>query len=158
MGTYSKDRDLFKTIVGIVGFFIVLGMWHSCTTPVPDTGETYETLSTNDNPKDDLDYAFETTIQYDSKRIDVTFAPGEHIVAIAIENPLGGPMTYVGHPGYKPIGISASKYGEYTSIYRAGYIIFENVVEVKTTATDIDDKGNHVDDSYITYQIISPKS
>lgn len=150
MGIYSKDGDLFKAIVGIVGFFIVLGMWHSCTTPVPDNGETYETLSTNDNLEDDLDYAFETTVAYDPEQIEVTFAPGEHIIAIAIENPLGGPMTYVGHPGYKPIGISASKYGQYTSIYRAGYIIFENVVEVKTTATDIDDKGNYIYNNFGT--------
>lgn len=171
--SYSSGRktSLGEAILYLGALIGVLAVMYSCSTPVIDDGEPYETLSTDTNIDDEnLENYFEPTVAYDADSLEVTFAPGEHIVAVTIDDPIGEPTVYKGHPGYKPIGIAASAYGIYLPTYHAGYMLFENTVEVKTTATDTDSKGNYIynnfgtpvdyeiksygDNSYDTYQHI----
>ena len=74
--------------------------------------------------------------------VEKVFEPGEHLVVIPIEDPTEKEMLYEKHIGYKPVGICASKYGQTISIYYDGYMVFENIVEVKAPATNVDEKGN----------------
>lgn len=149
--SHSGKTSLGTAILYLGAFIGVLAVFYSCSTPVIDDGEPYETLTTDTSLDDEnLENYFETTVAYDPEQIEVTFAPGEHIVAVTIDDPLGEPTVYKGHPGYKPIGVSASAYGEYISSYHAGYMLFENTVEVKTTATDTDSKGNYIYNNFGT--------
>lgn len=73
-----------------------------------------------------------------------TFLPGEHIIAMPIEDPTKEVKTYEGHAGYKPVGISTSAYGKYGYTYGEGYILYENIVDVNAYATGMDEEGNYV--------------
>lgn len=73
-----------------------------------------------------------------------TFAPGEHIVAMPIDDPTKEVKTYEGHIGYKPVGISTTAYGQTDYKYDRGYILYENVVDVNAQATGIDKDGHLV--------------
>ena len=73
-----------------------------------------------------------------------TFSPGEHIVAIPIEDPTKEVKTYEGHAGYKPVGISTSAYGQNSNRYDRGYIIYENTVDVNAQATAVDKEGHYI--------------
>ena len=72
------------------------------------------------------------------------FSPGEHIIAMPIEDPTKEVKTYEGHAGYKPVGISTSAYGKYGYTYGEGYILYENIVDVNVSATGMDEEGNYV--------------
>ena len=81
-------------------------------------------------PVDELRRKYEEEkTTYDPELVEVTFAPGEHIVAVGIDDPMGGPIVYPGHLGYKPVGVSASTYGKYQDIYYAGYKYRVNVLQ-----------------------------
>lgn len=126
-----KD-DILK-IGGAITTLALLGVSivsiRSCTTPTPDDGIPYETIEDDDK----------------------LFLPGEHIIAVGIEDPTECSKTYEGHPGYKPVGISCAKYGdEILEYYYSGYMLFENVVEVKAQATGTDGKGNYIYNNFGT--------
>ncbi|MBR5370138.1 MAG: hypothetical protein IK137_02410 [Bacilli bacterium] len=158
----SRSKSLTEIFIsGVISLAIIL-LLKACFTPKPDNGQPYETLSMNDNidneTEGDLEEYFETTVEYDEDLLEVTFAPGEHIVAVGIDDPIGSPKVFEGHPGYKPVGISASTYGRLLDMYYAGYILFENVVEVKANATSVDSKGKYSYNNFgtpVDYEITS---
>lgn len=156
---YGRKTTLGEALLYLGALIGVMAVFYSCSTPVIDDGEPYETLSTETNIDDEnLEDYFEPTVSHDPDSLEVTFAPGEHIVAVTIDDPLGEPVVYNGHPGYKPIGIAASAYGRYLPSYHVGYMLFENIVEIKTTATDTDAKGNYVYNNFgtpVDYEIKS---
>ena len=144
--SYGNKVTLGEAILTLAVLIGLIAAVESCTTPTPDDGLPYETISMKDNVDDNID------------NNEIYFAPGEHIVAVAIEDPLGEPVVYSGHPGYKPIGISASAYSQYFPSYHVGYMLFENIVEVKTNATDTDINGNYIYNNFgtpVDYEITS---
>lgn len=126
------DEDILKIggAIGTIALLIIgIASIRSCTTPTPDDGIPYETIQDDDK----------------------LFLPGEHIIAVGIEDPIGEYKTYEGHAGYKPVGISCAKYGdELITHYHSGYMLFENVVDVKARATGTDEKGNYVYNNFGT--------
>lgn len=134
---YKSNSDIKSELIaiaitgGIIGT-LTLGI-RSCKAP-KNVEEPYETISTTDK----------------------IFAPGEHIIAVPITNPLKTVNTYEGHQGYKPIGISAATFGKTYSQYDYGYIMFENIVEVKASATSGNNKDSYRYDNFgtpIDYEI-----
>ena len=154
----NNNRGIAETVASLIVASILIITFKSCFTPIKDDGEPYETISTDENLDDDIYIDEEERIEYNQDLVEVTFAPGEHIVVVGIDDPIGGPIVYPGHPGYKPVGVSASTYGKYHNIYYAGYMIYENIVDVRTTATSVDFDGNYIYNNFgtpVDYEITS---
>ena len=71
--------------------------------------------------------------EYDDK----LFNEGEHIISIPIDDPTEERIQYEYHPGYKPVGISISAYGQGAYHYGQGYIMYSNELPVKCQPTHV---------------------
>lgn len=101
---------------------------------------TGATLSGCSESKEEI-YADQPTvvIQNSTKH----FGIGEHIMSVPIEkNITSSSYQYEYHPGYEPIGISATAHGDGFDFWGGGAILYSNIEEVDCTVTKTDKNGN----------------
>lgn len=71
------------------------------------------------------------------------FDIGEHIISVPINrNITSSVCQFEYHPGYEPIGISATAHGDGFDFWGGGAILYSNVEEVDCTASKTDRNGN----------------
>lgn len=86
---------------------------------------------------------------------DKYFDEGEHIIAIAIENPTKEVKEYIVPEGYKALGISTSAYGKAGYMHGDSYILYENTTPVMAQATYKKENGEFLYENFgtpITYE------
>ena len=91
---------------------------------------------------------------------DKYFDEGEHIIAIAIENPTKEVKEYIVPEGYKALGISTSAYGKAGYMHGDSYILYENTTPVMAQATYKKEDGEFLYENFgtpITYETTERK-
>lgn len=77
----------------------------------------------------------------------VHFDVGQHIISVPIstENDIReNNVQYEYHPGYEPIGISITAWGNFKNYFGGGSIIYANTEEVEYISNSIDKDGNYI--------------
>jgi len=90
---------------------------------------------------------------------DKYFDEGEHIIAIAIEDPTKEVKTYEVPEGYKALGISTSAYGTYYT-HGDSYILYENTTPVMASPTYRKENGEYMYENFgtpITHEKVEKK-
>ena len=72
------------------------------------------------------------------------FGVGEHIISVPIKKDVRDKnFQYEYHPGYEPVGISLTAYGQLYSAFGGGAIIYTNNREVECSTSITDGHGNN---------------
>ncbi len=73
------------------------------------------------------------------------FNIGEHIISVPIEKDIRySNVQYEYHPGYEPVGISVTAYGQSGNCFGGGAIIYVNTEEVDCPSNLVDKDGNYL--------------
>lgn len=91
---------------------------------------------------------------------DKYFDEGEHIIAVAIENPTKEVKEYIVPEGYKALGISTSAYGKGGYVHGDSYILYENTTPVMAQPTYKKEDGEFIYENFgtpITYETTERK-
>lgn len=73
------------------------------------------------------------------------FGIGEHVLSVPLGDTVpNGIMQIESHPGYEVVGVSISAYGEYSSHYGGGVVVYANSEEVECSSNLYDNNGNFV--------------
>ena len=91
-----------------------------------------------------------TEIENNEEYGERIFQPGEHIIAVSIDDPTSENKVYPYHEGYKPVGISAGHYGRYTESNSNAFIMYSNNAKVKALPTKKDVNDELVYDDFGT--------
>lgn len=87
---------------------------------------------------------------------DKYFDEGEHIIAVAIDDPTTEVKEYIVPEGYKALGISTSAYGKVSYTHDSSYILYENITPVMVRPTYIIEDGEFLYENFgtpVTYEI-----